>query len=273
MKKLKDFFSQFAAKPAEDPEALAEKLLNAVTLGNIEEAKTALAAHADVNCRNHIAETALIVATREKQPEAVSLLLENKADVTLENSFSQTALHYALREGAGDDISLALIDAGAPLTGQDKHGATPAFYAAQTGNTTVLAILAAKGVDLKIPNRYGTTPLMMGLHHREAVDELLKHDFGIDMQDNDGRTVLMHAALLDRADLVQKFIDLGADVHLKDKEGATALSLCRQHGIGGETLSALEKAENAHAEQFHAGSEQAITPMKKIVFAPRRVSA
>lgn len=242
------------------------KLREAAGNGNIEEAQEALAQGANIDAASNEG-TPLVCAARENHATMVAFLLAKRADASLTNMFNQTALHTAIREGAENEIALTLVKAKAPLNGRDTHGATPSFYAAQNANADVLGALGEKCADFTIANKKGITPLMQATFasHTEAIDVLTKYPCGLDQQDDDRRTALMHAVICRNAPLVKKYLALGANFDLKDKNGETALAIAKRLPGGKDIADMLEQSEAARIQPFHSGTDGSVTIMKRLV--------
>jgi uncharacterized protein len=61
-------------------------------------------------------------------------------------------------------------------------------------------------------------------------------EFGIDVQDGDGRTALINAVLEDKTDFIKWLIDNGANINIQDRNGYSAL-----HFMGQERQTKLAK--------------------------------
>lgn len=251
--------------------ALGEGLAEAAENGDIESMQTALTSGADVDYRNTLTETPLMAAARENKSVAVALLLENKADITLVDRFGQTALHLALRAGAARPVTQQLFEAGNPVNGRDMHGATPAYYAAQTANAEALRELKERGADFTIAGNTGMTPLMMatGFGHSDAVKTLTGFKCGLDMQDQEGKTALMHAVFAGNGELVAHFLSLGANIELKDGKGRTAGELARDLPARDKIWEQLKAAAHEKVAPFHEGTDRQVPVMKTLTLLPR----
>jgi uncharacterized protein len=69
----------------------------------------------------------------------------------------------------------------------------------------------------------------------ETAKETLK-EFGIDIQDGDGRTALINAVLEKKIDFIKWLVDNGANLNTQDRNGHTVL-----HFIGQDRLTDLAK--------------------------------
>jgi ankyrin repeat protein len=99
------------------------------------------------------------------------------------------------------------------------------------------------GVNLNITDRRGCSPLMYMVEEglkikdkkeKEAFVErlvyFLKYRVSVDIQDNDGRTVIHKAVIADDLIVVEKLLTKKADLTLKDIHGRTALHHTQWHG-------------------------------------------
>jgi len=77
----------------------------------------------------------------------------------------------------------------------------------------------------------------------ESVKAILKKSKKVNAIDYDGNTVLMYAGYHehDDVDMIQALLDKGADVNIKSKNGATALSWASKKG-NTATVALLKKA-------------------------------
>ena len=92
---------------------------------------------------------------------------------------------------------------------------------------------------------FGLTPLTGAVlfSDPESVKAILKRSKKVNAQDAGGNTVLMYAGYReqDNVDVVQALLDKGADVNLKARDGATALSWASKKG-NTATVALLKKA-------------------------------
>ncbi|MFT4663593.1 MAG: hypothetical protein ACI8YQ_000095 [Polaribacter sp.] len=86
--------------------------------------------------------TALMLAIKHRNSEAVILLLTRPIDINLVNHKKQTALFYAARYG-DEAIAKLLLDRGARLDAIDQAGLSPFQYAVRKKNIPVAKLLKA----------------------------------------------------------------------------------------------------------------------------------
>jgi ankyrin repeat protein len=106
-------------------------------------------------------------------PDTVKLLLARGADVTqaARNPMRVQPLHAAAA-GRSFAIVKQLIDAGAPVNGQQDKGWTPLHEAVRQGNAEMTGYLLAHGADAKLQNDEGTSAI--GLAAKEGRHDMLK---------------------------------------------------------------------------------------------------
>jgi ankyrin repeat protein len=186
-------------------------LAEAVKLGDVELVTQLLDAGADVDSPNGDGQTALMLAARVGKLEVAKLLVERGADVNAKEAWrDQTALIWAV-DGNFPEIAELLIDNGADvnvrasanewdsqITSEPRAqyrpvgGLTTLIYAARSGCTRCARALLAAGADIDKPTPEGMTPLMIAIDNQ-------------------------------RYDTARLLLDEGANPHLFDWYGRTAL--------------------------------------------------
>lgn len=106
-----------------------EMLLNAVETNNAAKAKRALKMRANPNLVLDDQETLLIRAARNDQLHVAALLIDAGANVNAKNKLNQTALMLAARTGNLKFLHILLQKRGIKLKAKDKNGATALDYA------------------------------------------------------------------------------------------------------------------------------------------------
>ena len=156
---------------------------------------------ANVNSRNRIGETALVIALKKEDPKPddlriAQLMLEAGTDVNLAAVNGITPLMAAAWSGR-TGIAAQLLAKGAKVEAVDRLMKNAMIYASGEGRTEVVKLFIAKGVD---PN---------------AVYE---HEL----------TALMWAAGGGHTETVRVLLDAGAKTELKDDRGKTAAEIARE---------------------------------------------
>jgi hypothetical protein len=132
----------------------------AVETGNIEIAQFLLSSGANVNGRDSLKRTPLMMMDHDATPELLQLLLRYGAKVNLMDKKKFTALNHL----AGYDkpeIFRLLILAGADVNAVNKEGATPLMTAAQEGHLDIVQALLESGANVNPRKKSGEGALDM----------------------------------------------------------------------------------------------------------------
>ncbi|CAB3387198.1 Hypothetical predicted protein [Cloeon dipterum] len=202
----------------------------------------------DLNARNNLNETALLLACKKTNWDvAMKLLLAKEVEINTIDIEGRTAAHYAAQSG-NLDLMRKLFEKGADPSVTDKEGKNVLHHAIEVfatfmfihekngdlvkqrlknGDTTLhLAIRSSRKndvidwlveqrqVDLNCTNDSGETALLLACKNSkwEAANLLLSKSVDIHTKDSDGKTALYYAenAVCFNGDVVQKLLDLGA---------------------------------------------------------------
>lgn len=164
-------------------------------------------AGADVNARGAQGLTALHTAIKKACFKARKLLITAGADVGAEDILGRTPLHVAAARGHKATFELVLDVArqkSIPLTTQSAYGLTVVEEAAAAGNKNILDMLADENLDIT-----GSNPTHNGNHR--------------------GMPPLHMATIYDRDATVKHLIGRGADPHVIDVYGRTAMDWAMLH--------------------------------------------
>jgi ankyrin repeat protein len=186
-------------------------LAEATKLGDLDLARQLLDAGANVESPNADGQTALMLAARIGSLDLAKLLIERGADVNATESWrDQTALIWAV-DNNFPDLTQFLIDSGAnvnarasandwdsQITAEPRAqyrpvgGLTVLLYAARSGCTRCVRSLLAAGADIDKPTPEGMTPLMIAIDNQSYDTARLLLDEGANphVWDWYGRTAL-----------------------------------------------------------------------------------
>lgn len=159
----------------------------------------------EVDARDADGNTALMFASRNRDPAMVRALLEAGADPALKNAAGRSAWFWGgvrrnvLGAEQQDDMParlevLALLLArGGAVDQPDESGATLLLYAAGEGEVPLLEFLLDRGADLEARDKYGKTPLLRSVVARSdgAMHFLLKRGAKVNSFDASGNTAIM----------------------------------------------------------------------------------
>jgi len=191
----------------------ASPLGEAAKAANAEIVALLLEAGANVEAANGDGETALMLASRTGSVEVLKLLLDAGANVNATEAWrDQTALMWAaeggfpqlvnllIERGADVHARAAANDWGSQITSEPRAqyrptgGLTPLTYAARSGCTECVMAIIAAGEDIDRPTPDGVTALMLAIDNYEF-------------------------------DTAKALLDAGANPHVSDWWGRTALYL------------------------------------------------
>jgi hypothetical protein len=204
------------------------------------------------------AKTPLHIAAERGFSDCVQVLLKsfNPLDKDL---LGKTALHYAALNGHALAVN-TLIAGGANVREVDTDEKSPIVYAAESGSTEVVALLAEqliypkeedgpmmrKAFEAALEN--GETEVAatllasdISLSHKDLMKAigagfdsmaflLLDYDLNINLENNDGQTALHMAALKGRTSMLVFLISNGASLNVEDRSLCTALSYAVKNG-------------------------------------------
>ncbi|MFC1669874.1 ankyrin repeat domain-containing protein [Spirochaetota bacterium] len=144
-------------------------------------------------------------------------------------------LRYGVTSGNLDKVKAAL-DVGANIDTRYRFGNTLLMEAVARSQVEIIKYLLSRGANINAVNDHGNGALMIAssIQTDESpwiLKYIIKKGAKIDNQDKTGWTALMNAAYRGNGDSLEILIGSGADLHLKNKKGETALSLARNPGI------------------------------------------
>jgi len=161
------------AKPSNDPFS-ATPLRLALQNDNLRMAEDLVMSGAQVDARGNDGRTALYDEVRDRQLDAIRLLIQARADVNIRDNKGVSPLDYAVASSTEDTIALLLAHGARLNEPNPETGATPISEAAPRGNAEIVQYLLQFHPDLGIPDRRGNTPLDNALRFgREDVALLL----------------------------------------------------------------------------------------------------
>ncbi len=199
---------------------------------------------AKADAKNTLGATPLAEAAKLANPELVQLLIKARADVNEANEDGQTPLMLAARTGSVPVADL-LVRAGAKVNAKESwREQTALMWAAGSGQADMTAYLIKHHADVEAraaandwPNQVtsepraqyrptgGLTPLMYAVRAdcMACVQSILKAGADIQRPTPDGVSPLMSAIDNLRFDIANYLLDQGANPHVADWWGRTAL--------------------------------------------------
>lgn len=175
--------------PAFDSVMPSERLMAAVSVSDVESAKSALAAGANPNF-NRSGSPVLLLAVAAGSPEIVEALLAKGADPNTGNRRDWLPIHEAARRGHEQIIAMFAKNPMAVLD-LSCEGEVPLHQAATYGHTPAVSALLTAGASVDAPTHGDRrTPLMLAVenHHAETSKALLAGGANPDTPDASGRS-------------------------------------------------------------------------------------
>ena len=111
--------------------------------------KSLLERGADVNIKNSVGQTTLLVASEYAHSDCVSLLIKEDTDLSSADSHGRTALIWAANNGHVGNME-ALVINGANVNHADDDGWTALMIAAFTGQSKCLEMLLEAEADVNL---------------------------------------------------------------------------------------------------------------------------
>jgi ankyrin repeat protein len=176
----------------------------------------------------------LLVFARNSDAAGVERSLKEGANVNSRNRIGETALVIALKkeEPKKDDLRIAqlMLDAGTDVNLAAVNGITPLMAAAYSGRTEIAAQLLAKGASVGAVDRLMKNAMIYaaGEGRTEVVKLFLDRGVNPNALYEHELTALMWAAGGGHTETVRLLLDAGAKTELKDDRGMTAAGIARE---------------------------------------------
>ena len=213
-------------------------LVKAIDAGDLQSVRALIKSGTDVNARSGDGSTPLLWAAHTSNLDIARALVAAKASVDAANDFGVTPLLEASRNGDASMVDL-LLRAGADPKRTHPEGETPLLSAARAGSVPTVRLLLARGVDVNAAENFQQTTALMWASaegHLDVVDLLLEagadpnrqgHVTSLATRHNadhptGGFTALMFAARNGNEAMVRKLLARGANINLKNGDGASA---------------------------------------------------
>lgn len=146
------------------------------------------------------------------------------------------------------------------------------------GNVSLAAEMLSAGGNIDACNADGQTPLMLAAQkgHRELIQLAVEGGAKLDLQDNTGKTALIHAAAAVSSyggRSVRLLVEAGADPEIASHKGETALSVAESFGRGdnAEVLRQAPEIRAAYVRQSSLAQELAFLRQRRIAASRRDV--
>uniref|UniRef100_A0A0G4FXP6 Uncharacterized protein n=1 Tax=Chromera velia CCMP2878 TaxID=1169474 RepID=A0A0G4FXP6_9ALVE len=219
-------------------------LMRAVSAGNVQVVEMLVRAGADLETRGggrgNEGFTALVYGITCTAPQLrapiIRFLVSAGANVNAQNQNGRNVLMHVVYSGSLEIFDFLLS------SGADPRAETESKYpllhnAVMGGHRAIVERVLDLGVDVELRDQYGTTPfhLTVGVSqgtqvygHPDVAELLLSRGADVNAADDqqEGSTLIHHAASLGCPGVLTVALDSGADVHVRDHYGLTALHWC-----------------------------------------------
>lgn len=225
---------------------------------------------ADVNVRTEYSKcTPLMIAARRNNLNAVEFLLKHGAIVDLQDKRNKSSLHYGVDRASftGDtsfDVLSCLLNHGADINAPMNGKCTPLMMACRSHHVSLPLVnfLLQQGANVHLKDKDGKTALHFACENRswkpascDLLNCLTENGADINALRKDNSTPLMVASSCGGVDQITFLIKRGANVHLQDKNGDTAL----HHAARNNSLETVCALTAAGASQMC--NNQGLTPL------------
>lgn len=180
--------------------------------------------------------------------EMVNLLLDNGAKIDSVDSFGSTPLLHAIRHGH-QELAVALIKKGADYKLLDKQGVGVLHLAAQYDCELVVDALIKEGAELDVVSEKMLTPLWVAVRYSPRVArKLIAAGADVNLTAGESDVPMLFAVLAHRPELLDEFIGAGADVKPVSTMGVNALMLASTKEAA---VKLVELGLDVHARDRH----------------------
>jgi ankyrin repeat protein len=262
------------------PESSDLSLIDAVSEGDIDLIKSLIDRGVDLNIRNNLGNTALLIAINLNNSEIAKMLLDAGANP---NVGRMAPLSIAIRDDHKEIVRM-LIDAGANLnmkgTGyapllravrdnrpeivqmllnakpvdkfdlnvNDISGNTLLMIAVTNNNINTVTMLLDAGADPNIKNHLDSSPLMLAMinEHYDMAISLLAHGADPNIKNLASEPLLFKAVRNNNIDLVKAFIAAHVDIDATNIHGYTALVVAVHRNYSGIVKLLIDAKANVN---------------------------
>lgn len=172
-----------------------QEIITAAKNDSTESLKLALDKGLNVNARDMLEDTPLMIAARRGNVESVKLLIEAGADVNASNRNGNTALILAAEKGS-EPVVRKLVEAGAKINAIGADGLSALVSSVRNGFGDIALFLIHSGADVNIKSRYPYRPALTEAAingDKRLTEALLKAGADVNKADFHGKTALQFA--------------------------------------------------------------------------------
>ncbi|MGH0122561.1 UNVERIFIED_CONTAM: hypothetical protein FKN15_038111 [Acipenser sinensis] len=224
-------------------------LLLAAEMGKLEAIKVLVSRQARLDDKLPNLNTALHLAVQSGSLPSTKLLLEKGMDANTAGPGDQSPLHVAAFHNKPALVEL-LIKAGANVNAATKESLTPLHVACQWGHADVTQRLIQCKADINAKDKHSKTPLHFAAAqgNGEMVKQLLKSHADPNSADKEKKTPLHVAATEGHLEAVSAMLAAKARFGAKDMDGCTALHYAAAKGHASVATGLLAAGKNKNVD-------------------------
>lgn len=205
------------------------------------------------NTTNKNGETPLIlVANKTKDIQLIEFLISKGIDVNAQAKDGNTALINAAKNSNNEDILALIVSKTEDINPKNNEQVTALMYAVQHNTDEAVSLLINKGAEINCVDKQGNSLLYYWANPRASRGkkpelsykklQLLKEKgFNVNKPQPNGATLFHIAVENENLELLEKAVEYGIDIDLKNNDGYTALHLAALNAKNTEIMYFLFK--------------------------------
>ncbi|KAF5296332.1 hypothetical protein FQA39_LY12549 [Lamprigera yunnana] len=193
---------------------------------------------------------ALLLALKNEQDNAATLLLEHGASANIINANGFSCLHYAVC--CSEELLLQfLVEHKQDVNISNKSGNSRLLVALQSKKKSSVELLLKYGASINIVNNEGFSCLHYAtLCEPEVMSQFLCRDF-LERKNKNGNTPLLVAIMNGRTDNILSLIQYGADLSASNNDGDTSMDVAINLGNTIVIKLLLDNGSDPHTVNRH----------------------
>ena len=216
--------------------------------------------NANVNARNKNNVTALMLACKEENEDAINVLLDAGADPNIADGMGATCIHHAIVKGCSKDVLEKLVDHGANVNATDKKIVTALMLACETGNKYAINVLLDARADPNMADSMGATcihSVVFKGYSKDVLETFVDHGADVNATNKKNVTALMIACKKGNKEAINALLNAGADPNITDDMGATCIHHAVAEGCSKDVLETIVD----HGANVNARNKKKVTAL------------